>query len=296
MLFFVTILVTAFSLVPFCCWAYEFRQKAVAEAPPGYNFPKVADFALTAKATFVFCICDYVCREHLFVFFRPYCKEQTDSVLRDIRCKKSAVHLYKFLYFMATTTYGYHIMKDTHFLSKLYGGSADSFAAGQLGHPYQDRSSYPRVREYQLITFGYHCQGVVSLLVTAHKCDFIEMGLHHGICLILYIGCYLLNICELSAEFGWMHDLADVPLALTKVLAETRFSTATGSLFFFTTLLWTYTRCMAMPVITWQCLFDTPNPGWHALLVPFFCFYMCCLVMLHFYWLSMFIKMLNKYI
>ena len=92
---------------------------------------------------------------------------------------------------------------------------------------------------------------MLSLLVTAHKSDFVEMGLHHLICLILYVGCYLLNIVELSASFGWMHDIADVPLALTKVFAETQFKNTTGSLFSFTTLLWIYTRCLALPVMVW---------------------------------------------
>jgi hypothetical protein len=137
---------------------------------------------------------------------------------------------------------------------------------------------------------------MVSLLITAHKCDFIEMGLHHFICLILYVGCYLLNFCEASSSFGWMHDIADVPLALTKVFAETRFSNTTGALFAFTTMVWFYTRCLAMPVIIWQTFFDVENAGWHQLLIPFFCFYMSCLIMLHYYWLAMFIKMLRKFI
>jgi len=146
LLFFLIILITTGSLLPFCYWAYLFRQKAVAEAPLGYDFPELSDFMLTAKATVVFCIIDWFCRQYMFVLFRPYCKEQTDFVLRDIRCKKAAVHVYKTVYFCITTIYGYHIMKDTHFLSKLYGGKADTYAAGQLGHPYQDRSAYPEVR------------------------------------------------------------------------------------------------------------------------------------------------------
>jgi hypothetical protein len=130
MLFFMTILITVASLVPFTFWAYQFRQKAVAEAPMGYDYPMFSDFWLTAKSTLLFCMIDWFCRQHLFKLFRPYCKEQNDLVLRDIRCKKAAVHVYKTIYFLVTTVYGFIIMKDTHFLSKLYGGKADSFAAG----------------------------------------------------------------------------------------------------------------------------------------------------------------------
>ena len=85
---------------------------------------------LTAKATGLFCFLDWFCRQYLYVLFRPYCKEQNDLVLRDIRCKKAAVHVYKTIYFLISVVWGFQIMKDTHFLHKLYGGRAETFAAG----------------------------------------------------------------------------------------------------------------------------------------------------------------------
>jgi len=62
---------------------------------------------------------------------------------------------------------------------------------------------------YQMISFGYHCQGVVSLLFSARKYDFVEMGLHHLICMILYGATRQMNLVELSAQYGWIHDIAD---------------------------------------------------------------------------------------
>lgn len=136
---------------------------------------------------------------------------------------------------------------------------------------------------------------MISLLFTAHKYDFVEMGLHHFICLILYVGCYMLNLCELSAQYGWIHDVADVPLALTKIFSETHFSNMAAGAFIVNMLAWSYTRCFALVFVTFQCL-DTPNPGWHSLLMPTFVYYSCCLIMLHYYWWSLFYKLLHKFV
>lgn len=69
---------------------------------------------------------------------------------------KQATNLYKFSYFFVSSSYGYYIMKDTHFLSNWYGGNALSYADNLRGMPYPDRTGYPLVKPYLLICFGYH--------------------------------------------------------------------------------------------------------------------------------------------
>ena len=100
-----------------------------------------------------------------------------------------------------------------------------------------------------MVSFGYHCQGIVTLLFTAQKQDFVEMGLHHLVTLILSVSARQMNFVEMSVHFGWIHDIADAPLSLTKFFAETRFKNTTGSLFILTTMIWAYTRCYALPIL-----------------------------------------------
>jgi hypothetical protein len=145
------------------------------------------------------------------------------------------------------------------------------------------------------MTFAYHCQGTITHLLCARKQDFIELGLHHLICLILYCGCYMINVAELSASFGLMHDIADLPLAFTKILAETKYKLQTALLFTITTCIWAWTRCIALPVIVYQ-IYEAPNPGWHQYFVPFFTLYCVILNFLHFVWLRMFVLMIGKFV
>jgi len=146
MMFFVFILSIICSLVPFFNWGYQWRKKALAEAPEGYNFPKMADFSLTAKATLVLLVAEYLCRNYLYKCFYGICKEQDDLKMRDLRCKKAAAHVYKTIYFAMSVGLGYYIMLDSHYLHKYYGGKAEHFSRdGMAGHPYIDRTENPYV-------------------------------------------------------------------------------------------------------------------------------------------------------
>lgn len=73
----------------------------------------------------------------------PYCKEQKDHKMREARCIKSAVSIYKFLYFVFIITWGYRVKGNSHYLHWTYGGNAKTFDLGLIGYPYQDRTAYP---------------------------------------------------------------------------------------------------------------------------------------------------------
>lgn len=194
MLFFLLFTLALAILVPFCYQAYMYRQKALANKPADYQFPQMADFSLTVKAAAVFSLIELLCRCHLYKYYLPYCKEQKDLVMREVRSIKATVHIYKAIYYLGASIYAYKVSKDTHFLHYLYGGKANDFAAGLQGYPYQDRSSYPEFKTYYLVGMGYHLSSVTPLIYSASKKDFVEMMLHHFCCLFLYGGGYLMNI------------------------------------------------------------------------------------------------------
>jgi hypothetical protein len=79
------------------------------------------------------------------------------------------------------------------------------------------------MREYFLITSGYHAAGVLTHFMRTRKNDFIEMGLHLVVALYLFGGSYMMNAWEAGAVITFMHDIADIFTSVTKVMAETKY-------------------------------------------------------------------------
>jgi len=109
MVFFLILIIAICLLIPFIYYGYSYRQKALSEMPVGYNFPMLQDFILTAKSAIFFVGIDFICRYYLYKLMIPFCKEQDDLVMRDIRCVKCVVHMYKAFYFLVATLWGYSV-------------------------------------------------------------------------------------------------------------------------------------------------------------------------------------------
>ena len=55
----------------------------------------------------------------------PICKEQTDLALRDLKCKKIGTNVFKTIYFIWATIWGYQVMKNEYYLPTYLGGNGD---------------------------------------------------------------------------------------------------------------------------------------------------------------------------
>lgn len=60
----------------------------------------------------VFSVIEYIVKEHMYVLFVPFCKEQTNMKERDVRSKKGIFCVYRMIYFMFAVAWGYYILKD----------------------------------------------------------------------------------------------------------------------------------------------------------------------------------------
>jgi hypothetical protein len=94
-----------------------------SHAPPGYKWPAFDAFWLTG-ITFVLTLG----LEHLFTkifypWFEPYCKEQEDLVIRKKRTTKAVKNMFKEIYYIASTFFGWYVLKDSFILSPVLGGS-----------------------------------------------------------------------------------------------------------------------------------------------------------------------------
>ena len=118
---------TVFLFVPLITLGYRFGKQAKESPnkPEDYEFPQLSDLKMTVIATVVFAVMEYGCRNLFYVMFEPYCREQKDLVLRHKRSSKASFCIYKALYFMWATAFGYIVLKDTPYLPWYLGGSGD---------------------------------------------------------------------------------------------------------------------------------------------------------------------------
>lgn len=120
------------------------------------------------------------------------------------------------------------------------------------------------------------------------------MGLHHCTTIFLCAGSYLCNFQETGAIIVYLHDLSDILASLSKCLCETVYTNTTGGIFIVFTFIWFYTRNLVFPYliyITWN--YDVPIDSWFV--VPFFCFMLSALFLMHSYWMHLFIVMIYKF-
>jgi len=125
------------------------------------------------------------------------------------------------------------------------GGSGDFLRCFEE-HPYAKHA--PQLKEYLLITSGYHVAGFITHFMGPRKNDFVEMGLHHIVALYLFGGAYIFNGWEAGSVLAFLHDLADIATNMVKFLSESKFKTAAGIWFVSVFMpVWFYTRCLALP-------------------------------------------------
>jgi hypothetical protein len=112
MMFAVVGLVTVIGLVPFNYKCYHTVQNMKAAKPEGYEFPTIWDMWPTAVLAVMFIAIENVIKSYGYELFVPYCKDQNDKVLREIRAKKVATSFYKGLYFLVAVSWGYYALLD----------------------------------------------------------------------------------------------------------------------------------------------------------------------------------------
>jgi hypothetical protein len=145
---------------------------------------------------------------------------------------------------------------------------------------------------------GYHLGALVTHFIEARKNDFIEMALHHFVTIFVFFGGYMTNILEAMAVIAFLHDLADIPTNLARVLSDTRYKIAAGVVFIGICMpVFFWTRCIVLPILIYQWQFYMPFPFLDShLVIDCFSILHCCLILLHYYWFVLFVRITRKFI
>ena len=96
---------------------------------------------------------------------------------------------------------------------------------------------------------GYHISCFLELIFAGtRKNDFREMLLHHIATCILYLGFIYSNMLGVGGVISWLHDLADVFVALSRFLNCLGFENEASFVFWIMYVVWVYTRMVVLPI------------------------------------------------
>lgn len=217
---------TLFGLIPFTYYGYTYTEKMRANKPEGYQWPEFSDMILTAASSVVFAIIEMSVPSIFVPIFRPYCKVQPkDGDPKKLkehnrRSTKMAYQFYRFIYFTVATVWGYVVLKDQYWFPYELGG-VGSYADTFKEFPYGNHAA--GMKEYLLITMGFHVGGLVTHFFGERRNDFLELSLHHLAAIYLFGGLYLYNVWEIGAVIAYLHDIADITTNLIKTSADSNF-------------------------------------------------------------------------
>lgn len=82
------------------------------------------------------------------------------------------------------------------------------------------------------------------------------MMLHHGATILLYGFSYYCNRVESGVIIMYLHDWADIPVALLRCFVETTFEKVVTFGAAFMILVWFHTRLFVFPQVIWATSVD----------------------------------------
>ena len=117
------------------------------------------------------------------------------------------------------------------------------------------------------------------------------MGFHHLVTVYLMIGSYLMNSMEIGAVISFLHDASDISVMGAKAFSQTKYTPVTIFWFINMLLSWGWCRNVMLPFIIYN-IYNVASFEKEYITVPIFIYYLSCLAVLHYWWMSIFLKML----
>ena len=187
--------------------------------------------------------------------------------------------------------FGYSVLKDQYMFPKMLFGKGD-YALVFLKHPYPDHA--PNLQEYYQAAITYHLASFLIHIFGKRNSDFIEMSLHHVVTMYLLLFSYMYNVWECGAVISFIHDFTDFIGHWTKVVAQLEhFDNVTYYSFAMVMVTWGWARNIVFPM----CIYYLYTPGIFEegdVTIRIYTYYLSCLVVLHYYWFNLFIRVISK--
>jgi hypothetical protein len=248
----------------------------------------------------------------------------------EVRIQKFGEYVFRLVFHSVISIAGMYLFWDAEWWEWLsLSNHADATHIGTKslfwGFPHQPVS--PGMTWYYLIQAAYNMEAMVCLLelsfdvhlqsVRNHKTkswqfpvrvdwsetvrgDFREMFIHHVVTNLLVLGSSLFRFTRVGSMVFLVHDISDVPVDLSKLANFLKWKTTTAVCFATMVLVWMLTRLTILPFVIYRsvlfeswlvCASGYIPPVYHVMYKPVFVVLIGLLILLHFIWFSMFIRM-----
>jgi len=212
-------------------------------------------------------------------------------------------------------------------LQFLVGGGSEVMGTKSLYINYPFQPVEPGMVWYSLVQCAYNAEAMMSLLEISFQVefqsirnqsnkkwqlpirvdwsescrgDFREMFIHHVFTNLLIIGSSFYRFHCIGSMVFLLHDISDIPVDLSKLANFLKWKTTTTVCFISMCITWLQTRLIILPFFVWRsiiyeswlvCADGYIPPMYYNMFQPIFVFLLGFLILLHFFWFTMFIRM-----
>ena len=177
-------------------------------------------------------------------FYSLIVREQVDQDKKAFFVEKCCHTTSQILYFTVVVIWGYQVLSETDWLPYVMGGSLPIKVAvnnALTGLPFA--TVPPSIVNYCMLTMGYHFHDLVyHVLFKEKQTDYYEMLLHHIVTILLYFSMNFGGVMALGSVTALLHDLADIPIALCRLINSTIYFKKSVPLFLLLLVVWFWTR------------------------------------------------------
>ena len=138
---------------------------------------------------------------------------------------------------------------------------------------------------YYMLSLGFYWSMTITHFLETRRKDFYQMFFHHVLTILLLVFSYTCNFTRIGSLIVLVHDVADIPLQISKILIYLEWKKLCDAVFAFFAILWIITRCGIYPfVIVYNVLFDATDFVPMHPVYYIFSSLLTSLAVLHFYW------------
>ena len=153
-------------------------------------------------------------------------KNEEFKKLGNIYRHKLSRHIYKIIFYVGITIFGYHVLHDLPYFPKSMLGNGympNMFLKGFPDSYFHERS--PLFVLYYNISLAYFVNDFIFLFIMERQSDFINMILHHICTISLILFSFMTNYSNMGSLIIFCHMESDILLHVSRFLLQTDSST-----------------------------------------------------------------------
>uniref|UniRef100_A0A2P2I880 Ceramide synthase 6-like n=1 Tax=Hirondellea gigas TaxID=1518452 RepID=A0A2P2I880_9CRUS len=186
-------------------------------------------------------------------------------------------------YYTLAFAFGFYVLSDKIWLYDI--------THSWIGYPHYKLDN--DIWWYYMISLGYYWGMSMTHFLETRRKDFYQMFAHHMITIALLIFSFTCNFSRIGSLTVVLHDIADIPLQLSKLFIYLRWKKCCDITFATFALLWIITRCGIFPlkIVSSTLLYAHTIVPMHPVYYIFNVL-LVLLAVLHYYWTYFIIRII----